>query len=271
MNALNYPVGHDGNSANSVTDQTQIIAKLNPTAAMPQGELVCLATPDGANAPVDGSHSYAFLVTDSSTNQFLLYNPWGIYAPTTLAADITTTDAIDNIQVEDASSIGVGDVLAIENECMQVTQPPVKDTTDIYYTLTVSRGLYGTTPSLHNNGDSVHLNLGHAGTPIKNGRAAGVNDSKRTARVPLPATANQSRRPIPACSPCRATSCGSQLCQQREQLPQHRLHNRSRFRRRRRRQIAAALATHPAGRRGGTALLAPLPQALPAGTPRAAC
>jgi len=170
MDALNFPAKTKGNSADWSVNAGQVASRLNPTSGMPEGELECLSTPGSPKYPLDGGHSYAFLAFDSSTSNFLVYNPWGISAATTLTpGGITTTDKTDPIQVENAASIGIGDVLAIDSECMQVITAPTQDTTDSYYTLTVTRGLYDTPITQHGQhgaNSEVYLNLGHAGTQI---------------------------------------------------------------------------------------------------------
>ncbi len=122
---------------------------LNPTAGMPEGQLVCLGTKSSPSAPVDGSHEYAVLCYDSSSGgHFLLYNPWGLSSASELNLNVTsaTTNQIQLFSApqygSNAASIAAGDVIQIDREDMHVTGVSGN-------TLTVIRGLYNTTPTTH--------------------------------------------------------------------------------------------------------------------------
>ncbi|MGO9464150.1 MAG: C2 family cysteine protease [Isosphaeraceae bacterium] len=122
---------------------------LSPTRSMPQGQLVCLGTKNNnVSPPLDTSHEYAVLCYDSSTGNFLLYNPWGLTPAAQLALNVTSTTT-NQIQLfsdpqvgSNPGSIAAGDVIQIDQEDMYVQSVSGN-------TLTVIRGFYNTTPAIH--------------------------------------------------------------------------------------------------------------------------
>jgi hypothetical protein len=158
-------------------------SNLNPTSgvagasgyALAQGQLVCIGTPASAQAPLVGPHEYAVLAYDPASKEFLLYNPHGPEAATYLFAPVASGAANNTIQLienswldeDQAGAIAVGDVIQIDQELMLVKRISGTSTND--WTLTVDRGLYGTTASAHTGGvgetpTGVYLQL-VAGTP----------------------------------------------------------------------------------------------------------
>jgi hypothetical protein len=131
-----------------------------------QGALVCIGTsgnfaiigPEGPG--VADNHEYAVLSYNPATDQFLLYNPWGIGSVTNITADVAATDT--TVQVSSTQAIAKGDVIQIDGEQMLVTNVAKNS-------LTVVRGFDHTTAATHS-GSGVSLvfysNSPFAGTPI---------------------------------------------------------------------------------------------------------
>jgi hypothetical protein len=132
--------------------------------AIEQGQFVNLITPHHPAAPLVGEHDYAVLDYDPSSNEFLLYNPWGpedattlfvgasITSPTIHCSGITSTD-------QTATSLVPGDVIEIDSELMLVGSVTADVTHDGNYTLHVTRGYDGTTPADHSRNAGVFLEL----------------------------------------------------------------------------------------------------------------
>ncbi|MGA2617025.1 MAG: choice-of-anchor Q domain-containing protein [Thermoguttaceae bacterium] len=140
---------------------------LKPTASMPNGRAVCLATHKSPpNGELMGPHEYAILdcdpsgdwsqTSDPSKCKFLLYNPHGDQAASTLATPINDTTT-QTVQVTDASSIGPGDFIQIDSELMLV-----KSVDHDTQKLQVQRA-YNTPPTVHLNPSPVYLSFDESG------------------------------------------------------------------------------------------------------------
>ncbi len=138
--------------------------------ALNNDQFVGVCTGGSTSFVLAPSHCYAVLSYDPSTDEFLLYNPWGIGAVASLSASVSNNTAtIPVVWPNGSTGIATNDVIQIDDEEMLVTHVAIN-------TLTVERGYDGTTASAHGVTASISLCFANgspfAGAPILSGNTA---------------------------------------------------------------------------------------------------
>ncbi len=123
-------------------------------SALLQYDLPCLCTPKNPDSSdLVGSHCYAVLNYDSSSGQFLFYNPWGLGAAGTVPSGVpdTTSQTI----LTSGIPVDKGDLIQIDDELMLVNSVSGNS-------VSVTRG-YDSDAAEHNPGARVYVELPNNG------------------------------------------------------------------------------------------------------------
>jgi predicted outer membrane repeat protein len=142
---------------------TPVINELN------DNELTVLGSPpsllNGTSWLVN-AHEYAVLSYNPSSNEFLLYNPWGLQCIWDTSTPVIASSSPTTIQINDTQGIASGDVVQIDSEEMLVTGVGND-------TITVQRGYDGTIPAAHNANTPLDLSFRNGSIPDAYGNQPG--------------------------------------------------------------------------------------------------